>query len=294
MLPASLHPRLIAVAAAAAAVWSAYALQRHLRRDRLVADTPASRIRSAAQGYVKLSGRTQPAGPAPTAAPLSERPCVWWDFKICHEERDAKGNTRWETVERGSSVELFALVDEDGAQCLVGPVRAEVTPTISNTWYGSTARPSGALPATSKFLNYGEWRYTERLLGVGEQVCVLGELRSHSETGDLNAATAEKLRRWKQDPQALLARFDKNRDGHIDSDEWDAARAAAATEAQQELLNSNISRTSVITEPTNGEPFLVAPLTQSQLVRREQLYAVLFFMLGIASLFVSVWTWEHS
>ena len=80
---------LIALAAAACALLALWRFLARVRRDRLVADTPEVRIRSAAQGYVKVRGRTQPAGAAPTAAPLSALPCVWWSYEIAHEERDS-------------------------------------------------------------------------------------------------------------------------------------------------------------------------------------------------------------
>ena len=175
------HPLPYPLIAAAAAVLALFALFRffvRLRRDRLVADTPAVRIRSAAQGYVKLTGRAMPAGPDATAAPLSSRPCVWWAYEIAQEQRDSKGNAHWHTVERAASVELFALVDEDGARCLVGPVSAEITPTVRNVWYGATARPAGPPPQSNPLLHSGGWRYTERLLGVGERLCVMGDRKS--------------------------------------------------------------------------------------------------------------------
>ena len=143
------QPPPYALIAAAAAVLALLALWRflaRLRRDRLVADTPEVRIRSAAQGYIKVKGRTQPAGPAPTAAPLSNRPCVWWAYEIAPEERDSRGNRHWHTTDSGSSVEPFALVDEDEARCLVGPVKAEITPTVRNVWYGSTSWPMSGPP----------------------------------------------------------------------------------------------------------------------------------------------------
>ena len=199
---------IIAVAAGAFALLALFRFFVRVRRDRLVADTPAARIRSAAQGYVKLSGRAQPAGPAPTAAPLTSRPCVWWSYEIEQQQRDSRGNTHWRTVESGASVELFALVDDDGARCLVGPVSAEVTPTAHNVWYGAQSRPSGGPPLDSiPLLHTGDWRYTERLLGVGARLCVMGELRSHSELGDANAATLAKLHEWKQNQRSLLARL---------------------------------------------------------------------------------------
>ena len=268
----------IAAAAAVLAVFALFSFFMRLRRDRLVADTPAVRIRSAAQGYVKVTGRAVPAGPAPTAAPLSSRPCVWWAYEIAQEQRDSKGNTHWHTVESAASVELFALVDDDGSRCLVGPVTAEITPTTRNVWYGSE----------------GGWRYTERLLGVGERLCVMGELRSHSELGDVNVATAAKLHEWKQDQRSLLARFDVNHDGKLDAAEWEAARLVAARESQTQTLQSTISRVSVISEPVNGEPFLIAPLSASQLEKRERLFAGLYFLLGLAGVIVCAWAIRHA
>ena len=286
--PHALPYPLIAAAAALLALFGLFRFLVRLRRDRLVADTPTARIRSAAQGYVKVTGRALPAGPAPTAAPLSSRPCVWWAYEIAEEQRDSRDNARWRTVESAASVELFALVDDDGSRCLVGPVSAEITPTVRNVWYGTRARPAGPPPDSSPLLHSGGWRYTERLLGVGERLCVMGELRSRSELGDVNAAAA-KLHEWKQDQSSLLARFDVDHDGKLDAAEWEAARLAAARESQTQTLQSAISRESVISEPANGEPFLIAPLSASQLQKREQLFAGLYFLLGLAGVIVCAW-----
>ena len=285
---------LIAVATATLALLALWRFLVRLKRDRLVADTAEVRIRSAAQGYVKVRGRTQPAGPAPTAAPLSARPCVWWSYEIAHEERDSKGNRRWSTTDSASSVEPFALVDENDARCLVGPVKAEITPTVRNVWYGATSWPMTGPPEASSLLQqFGSWRYTERLLGVGAHVCVMGEFRSHSEVGDVNGAIAAKLHEWKQDQQALLARFDLDHDGKLSDAEWETARQAAARESQSETLQSAITRESVISEPTNGEPFLIAPLTEAALERREKLFAGLYLALGLIGVVVCGWAIRH-
>ena len=285
---------LIAVATAALALLALWRFLVRLKRDRLMADTPEARIRSAAQGYVKLQGRTQPAGPAATAAPLSARPCVWWSYEIAHEERDSKGNRRWSTTDSRSSVEPFALVDDDDARCLVGPVKAEITPTVRNVWYGSTSWPMAGPPESSSLLERsGSWRYTERLLGVAAHVCVMGEFRSHSEVGDVNAAITAKLHEWKQDQQALLARFDLDHDGKLNEAEWEAARQAAARESQSQTLQAAITRESVISEPTNGEPFLIAPLSEAALERREKLFAGLYLGLGLVGVIVCAWAIRH-
>ena len=282
------NPALIAAIAGAGALLCLYGFFRRLRRDRLLADTPLLHIRSAAQGYVKVQGLARPAGATPTAAPLSGRPCVWWDFKIAEEQRDARGRTEWRTVESAASVELFVLADDD-AECLVGPVKAEITPSRTNTWYGNGPRPMGPPPPVNTALMMGPYRYTERLLEVDTQVCVMGELRSHSETGDLAAATATRLHEWKQDQASLLARFDADHDGYLSPAEWENARQAAARECESQKLQSSIARVSVISEPVDGRPFLVSPLGPERMEKRERHMAWLYFALGLACVWLCAW-----
>lgn len=282
------NPALIAAVAGAGALLCLYGFFRRLRRDRLLADTSVVHIRSAAQGYVKVQGRARPAGAAPTAAPLSGRPCVWWDFKVAEEHRDSRGRAEWRTVESATSVELFVLADDD-AECLVGPVKAEVTPSRVNTWYGNTSRPLGGPPPVNTALLMGPFRYTEQLLDVGAQVCVVGELRSHSETGDLAAATAARLHEWKQDQASLLRRFDADHDGHLSAAEWETARQTAARECETQKLQSSIERVSVISEPADGRPFLISPLGPERMEKREQRMAWLYFALGLACVWLCTW-----
>ena len=282
------NPVLIAACAGAGALLCLYGFFRRMRRDRLLADTPVVRVRSAAQGYVKVQGHARPAGAAPTAAPLSGRPCVWWDFKIAEEQRDSRGRMEWHTVESASSVELFVLADDD-AECLVGPVRAEVTPSQVSTWYGNSSRPVGPPPPLNTALLMGPFRYTERLLDVGTQVCVAGELRSHSDTGDLAAATAAKLHEWKENQQQLLERFDADHDGRLSPAEWESARQAAAKECEAQKLQAHIERVSVISEPADGRPFLISSLGPDRMEKREKHMAWLYFALGLLCVWVCAW-----
>jgi len=279
---------LAGVAAAFAAI-GLYGFFSRMRRDRAVADTPLVRVRSAAQGYVKVVGRARPASGTPTAAPLSSRPCVWWDFRVDEEQStDEKGRRNWVNVERATSVEPFTLVDDD-AECLVGPVQAEVTPSIRNLWYGDLPRPTGPPPSVNTALLRGRYRYQEQILAVGAQLCVVGEFRSHSETGDLSTAIAAKLHAWKQDQKTLLTRFDADHDGMLSPAEWERARAAAAKECEVQNLSSAIARVSVISEPTDGKPFMIAPTTPERLERRERFRAWGYFAFGLACTLVCAW-----
>jgi hypothetical protein len=135
----------------------------------------------------------------------------------------------------------------------------------------------------------GAYRYTESLLEVGAPLCVAGELRSHSETGDLAAATAARLHEWKQDQQSLLARFDADHDGRLSAAEWEAARQAAARECETQKLQSNIARVSVISEPADGRPFFISTAGPQRMERHEKWMAWLYFALGLGCVWLCAW-----
>jgi hypothetical protein len=282
-----LHYSIGAAMCAVGALGALYGFLRSLRRDRIVADTPLVRLRSAAQGYVKVFGRAAPPHAVPIAAPLSERPCVWWNYEIAHRTRDSKGNAHWSSVESATSVELFVLTDTD-AQCLVGPVNAEITPTTHDVWYGVMPRPGGP-PVIANLLESADYRYTEKLLSPGDQLSVLGELRSRSEILSTDAAAMALLRQWKQDQRGLLARFDANHDGRIDAEEWETARQAAERESGSKALAASVTRLSVISQPTNGEPFLIAAMDARQLEFREKIHAALFLGAGLLCVVLCAW-----
>ncbi len=292
----NLHPAqyywLGAALCAAVALWALYRCLRNLWRNRLVADTPLTRIRSAAQGYVKVSGRAAAVNDKPLAAPLSSRPCVWWRYQVDQKTRNAKGETRWATIESGTSVDLFVLADGDDT-CLVGPVNAEITATTHNVWYGALPRPAGA-PMSSALPQVGDFRYTEDLLSTGDRLSVLGELCSHSEICNPDDSVAALLHQWKQDQKSLLARFDKDQDGRLDAGEWEAVQRAAEVESRSKTRDSRISRLSVISQPTNGEPYLVASMDDAHMARRERLHAALFFVLGLICILLCASAIEHA
>jgi hypothetical protein len=278
-------------AAAVVAVWALCKFIASIQRDRIVADTPLVRIRSAAQGYVKVFGRAKSADDQDVRAPLSTRSCVWWSYEVEEKTENAKGEGRWRSIDSATSVTPFLLVDEDGA-CLVGPINAEITPTVRNVWQGDYAQPKGFVSAALVTARTGNYRYTESLLCSGDRLSVLGELRSHSEVDGGSDSAVALLKTWKSDQAALLARFDSNRDGRIDAAEWDAARAASVIEAKATVMTP-LTRTSVIGQPIHGQPFIIAALDSARLVRREKLRAALYLGLGVTCSGLCAFAIEH-
>ena len=261
-----------------------------LRRDRFIADTPLVRIRSAAQGYVRIAGIARSPPDETLRSPLTGRACVWWDYQVEAREENAKGEAQFRTIEKATSVTPFVLDDSEG-ECLIGPVGAEVTPTSNERWSGMSRHPQGA-PLSRAILGLAgqdDYRYHERLIAPGTPLSVLGELRSNTDFGAIEQKTQEILLQWKRDQSTLLRRFDRNHDGQIDSDEWESARIAARAEAEATVLHSPIERVGVVAQTTHGEPFLIAPLDEKHLVRREKRRAFLLLLASILCIGLAIW-----
>ncbi|MGI9245338.1 MAG: GIDE domain-containing protein, partial [Steroidobacteraceae bacterium] len=187
---------------------------RSLRFARLIEDMPTSRIRSAAQGYVELEGRALPLDGQPVLAPLTQRPCVWWRYRIQKKiERGDRRNRRrsWETVNRGQSASPFILDDGTGT-CEVQPDGAEIVATEATTWYGATPWPApGPAAGGNAWLDGGgPYRYYEERLYEHERIYALGDFRSDASAAEdgLHEQHVELLAAWKRDQTTLIARFD--------------------------------------------------------------------------------------
>lgn len=266
---------LICVAGTLASLWFVFS---RMTRYRLIADTPTARVRSAPQGYVELIGHVIAGEDGLLSAPLSGRACVWYDYKV--EELDSDGERKhWRHVRSGRSAHWFQINDGTGT-CLVDPDGAEVSTLHKQSWRGHSAFPGqqsldphAAAAFFSTHMGNGQYRFTERLIFEHERLYALG--RFHTVGGgrdqlNINATIRDLLRNWKSDPEALLARFDRNGDGRISPDEWQHARQEAEQEAleQQRSLHA-LPSMNVIVDPQNSRmPYLLSTHDEAQLIRR--------------------------
>ncbi|MFO1435402.1 MAG: hypothetical protein U1F34_03180 [Gammaproteobacteria bacterium] len=156
---------LITAAVAAAGVWL---YVRSLRRIRALTNLPRSLLRSAAQGYVELHGTAHLLPGEPIVAPLTQQPCVWFDFKVEKRTRDSDGDTRWSTVESGISDDHFELRDETG-HAVVNPKGAEVQTHHRDQWRGSSRHPDRGPGASRSLFASGDYRYTEQRIHEDDQ-----------------------------------------------------------------------------------------------------------------------------
>jgi len=245
-----------------------------LRRRRAIADTPTSRIASAAQGYVELRGTGRPLDDPPLRSHLTSLPCLWYRYQV--EERS--GGEKWHTVSSGESD--VALILEDGSgRCLIDVDGAEILTRHKESWAKD------------------DRRYTEWKLLINDPLYALGEFRSiGGATLELDAGSDIKtlLADWKNDQPTLLKRFDLNADGAIDITEWSLARRAARREVERQHRQAR-QETDLHTlrSPNNGLLYLISNLDPDKITRRYLWWAIFHLAVFFAALGALPWLWRY-
>lgn len=278
---------------------------RSLIRARTIEDTPTAKIRSAQQGYVELAGQAKVIDGDPTLAPLTGMDCCWYRYKI-----EKHGGKNWHTLESAGSEDLFLLDDETG-ECIIDPEGAEVTPSDKSVWYGSSRYPENRNPQrqtitqqplfkiarvlNTKITFGNRYRYTEERIYPGDALYAIGLFRSLDDVDHMQnqqRLTRELLQEWKQNKRLLLERFDQDRNGKIDLQEWELARRTAHSETQKTYKAQIDNQTlhSLTRTSSRSHPFLLSTLPQFNLVRRYRLWAggsiTAFFIGGSVALWM--------
>jgi hypothetical protein len=282
----------ILAAVAAAGLWGFLRGFRWWRWARLIEDTPTSRVRSAAQGYVELIGTARRMNGAPVIAPLSKLPCTWWSYTIEQRTRDSRDRVKWRVVSRRVSDSLFYLEDGSG-RCIVDPEGAEVLPRATDTWYGDTSLPVAGPPIQRGFRGFGnDYRYRESRLHDGDALYAIGWFRTESNVlpGAVDDEVAALLRQWKRDTAGLMKRFDTDGDGTLTLKEWERARTAAHAQVMEERLDHAADPGVHVLERSRDErPFLLAAGDAQALARRYRLHAVAGLAVFLAATAALAW-----
>lgn len=228
-------PGLIVTVVGAAIAW-------HLsnRRWHLINDTPTTRVRSAAQGFVELSG-TAELSPGQLPLAFNGLPaCVWYEVVITDVSVSSGGHSAsWVRV----SDETFVLRDDTG-ECVIDPDHAEVHRAHTRRW------------------RMEDRRYSARYLLQGDALYAIGALetlRGGDGGLDRRADVAHLLRQWKRDPSDLKRRFDSDGDGDITPQEWQQAvvEAERIVDSQHKELRAHPD-THVMRAPKTGLPYILS------------------------------------
>lgn len=262
----------------------------YFRRARIIEDTPTSKIRSAAQGYVELAGKSDLMDGESIIAPLTTTPCTWYRYKV--EKINDKHS---HVVESGTSEELFLLIGETG-RCVIDPDGAIVTCKTKKIWYESSYPSRRNTYKSGSLLGRfgGNYRYTEERMHPGEDLYAIGMFMSvggADESFNTDAEVREVLSLWKQNREGMLKHFDANGDGDLDVQEWEVVRKAAYQRVRREQSKRSVSPpTHIMKKPQYSKrPYILSVYPQKQVVRTYRLKAGAcltgFFIIGT----VSVW-----
>lgn len=263
-----------------------------LHRARVIEDTPTSKIRSAAQGYVELHGRGQLMEGLPIISPLTGIECTWYRYKV---EKLEEKNSR--VIQSGTSDDMFLLVGDTG-RCVIDPEGAVVTTKTKQVWYEHGYPPMRRPHQINGILGRlmgGRYRYTEERMHNGEDLYAIGMFMSvggHNETFNTEDEVRSLLKKWKQNKPVLLKHFDKNGDEDIDLQEWEAVRKLAYQKIRKDQLERSVKPpTHVMSKPKHGRrPYILSVYPQLELVKRYKIKAAACFAGFFLAGSVVVWT----
>lgn len=240
-----------------------------LKRYRVIADTPTAMLRSAAQGYVELTGTCRANGEEELLRYGKAPPCLWYMATIIEHERSfgkSRTHTRFERSE-----DTFVIEDGTG-ECVIDPENAEVLSAHRTSWREASTyyKVSYLLPG-------------DRIYAIGDMRTLRAADGTFDRKADLNAL----LREWKQDRATLLRRFDTNGDADIDLQEWQGAVRAAELEVQARHRDMRLQPgIHVMRAPADGRPFLLSNRDPDDLRQRYKWWAWCHLGVFVAA---SVW-----
>jgi len=274
----------------AIALWYTFA---NLKKARVIEDTPTSKLRSAAQGFVEISGRGEEIDDTYVISPLTGTRCLWYRFKV--ERYNTTGKKKsWDKIESGVSDDFFRINDNTGL-CIIDPSGADVSVFRCETWRGSTPRPTTRHKKTNPLLEFSEYRYTEERLHISDSVYVLGNLQTLGGGHDLQCEKAmmrDIVREWKKDWNALLEKFDTNKDGELSLEEWKRVQMAANFEAEKRRTEESLSPEIhiLVKPPTRDYPFIISSKSQRELSASYKYSAFGGFVFGLPLVAYLLWS----
>lgn len=268
---------IVTVVASIISLYAFYLMVKRHHITRLIENTPTSKIRSAAQGYVELNGKAQLMDGSTLLSPISTRACVWYRYKIEKEviHRDSKGNvTRsWQLIKSARSDNVFLIEDETG-RCIIDPDDADVVTTDKRVWH------------TDEFMQ--RRRYTEELITESEPLYAIGLFKTidHVERHKQKLHISTLLRHWKKSPNLLLLKYDKDNNGELNEQEWHQVYLAAKRQVQRDYEQKSLQEPLNLLKMTHhkNQAFILSTLSEEKLIKRYKMhlsaYILAFFVIG--------------
>lgn len=268
--------------------FGAYSFYDSMKKLRVIKDTPTSKIRSAAQGYLELRGYGEALGVRTVIGPESKHSCLWFDYTVEHLKlkpalRGKKRQGKWVRKHHQRSKECFIMSDETG-KCIVDPLRADIIPTKKWVRYkNAKGRHCSSHNATV--------RHIERIIEIGSPLVIIGEFKTLHHAGLHGNAIDKIIDEWRVKNDALIGHLDQDGDGHIDADEWERALSDMETDLVKPSRGSKNSKAGlhIIMHPRHGKkPYIIAGKKPTRLMwsyRFRMIGSLLIALFGLAVYF---------
>lgn len=228
-----------------------------------ISKAPLSTIASAAQGYVELNGVTSIE--KTIYSPLHNIECVWHrSWAYAHD-----ADNLWRLVDYQQSDEKFLLTDSTGT-CTVDPKGAEV------------------VHITKRTREHNGHRYVEEYLLSGFPLYLIGQLDTRHHFVDEKETVKQMgglITDWKSEPEKMKRRFDLDRSGEIDQEEWGKARVEAREEIERRQMYKAHTGDFEISAPSNGQLYLLSGIHPKDLRKRYACWT-LTHLAALAGLFI--------
>jgi hypothetical protein len=251
---------------------AAFAWMFNLRRMLAISENPTSSVAAAAQGYIELLGGACQI--LPLKSPLQGKSCVWFRYWVYVKDQ----NNVWRLADYRCSEDNFEIEDATG-RCLIIPKGAEVIATSRHV------------------IQQHDHKFIEEIIPNGKSVYVLGQLETITEVTaarEIKHEVGQLLAKWKKSSASFLQRFDLDRNGEVDMEEWEKARTHATNEVllKKGIINKN--EVHAIRAPDDGRMFLISGISPYQLRARYKFWIhVHLLVMAIAAILALLLSFSH-
>ena len=241
----------------------------------LIEDTPTSKLRSVAAGFVEVSGKI--TSPKPVTSPISGSPCVFFRyFKEVYV--NAGRHSHWDLVEVGEGYsETCVLRDGTGE---IGVNIKNASFFLTNKYTTSTKY----LEMRYSLFTDDNVRYTEEYILDGQDVYVLGTAKPVSKSVSYGKFLSE----LKKDKDKMKD-FDLNGDGVIDAEEWERAQKKLRDEYLEYKQLKGQAADLVIDFDKNNGVFVISNEKENNILKRLRIVLPLYFIGSLVCLVLTLW-----
>ncbi|MCK5825932.1 MAG: hypothetical protein KAG93_02760 [Desulfuromusa sp.] len=241
-----------------------------LRMKRQIENTPTSKVRSVAMGMVEIKG--QAIRKFALISPMSNVPCVF--YRLTKYRRNMKNQWQVSSVSSSDNVP-FLLEDDTG--------RVEINPAECRVSAGSKQEGIPGQVGLIRLSHDSDEKWVEEVVVDGTLLYILGYASvKRVEGATLTEQKITALRELKQNHRDLQ-QFDRDGDGEIDVDEWDAARAAVEEKVMRDSLKNLQQRKKqeehIVIGKKKGRPLIITEThSEDSLTSRFLYYSIPLFL----------------